>query len=153
SKPFTATAVMELAESGKLDLDRPINDYLGDAKLRARVGDVGDATIRRVLNHSSGLPTHYQFFFADEQATPPSMDETISRYGNLIHAPGERFQYSNLGYGILGYVIARVSGQTYEDFMRRQVFAKLGLTHTSVGVGPGLQPFQAARYGDDGAPL
>src|SRR5262249_49348966 len=82
-----------------------------------------------------------------------SMDETILRYGNLVTAPGEKFEYSNLGFGVLDYVIARVSGRAYEDFMREEVFLKLGLTHTSVGIGPGLERYQAIRYGEDGLPI
>ena len=72
----------------------------------ARVGNAGDATVRRVANHTSGLPLHYQFFYADEPYRRPAMDETIRRYGNLVTAPGERYQYSNLGYGVIDYVIA-----------------------------------------------
>ncbi len=88
SKPITATALMTLVEAGRIDLDAPINNYLGDAKLQARVGNASDATVRRVANHSAGLPEHYQFFFADESNRPPSRDETILRYGNLITAAG-----------------------------------------------------------------
>src|SRR5213592_410418 len=145
SKPITATGLMTLVAAGKVNLDRPVNDYLGAAKLRGRAGDAAQATVRRVANHSSGLPLHYQFFYADEPYRPPSMDETILRYGNLVTAPGETYQYSNLGFGILDYVIARVSGRAYEDFMREEVFVKLGLTHTSVGLGPGLGRYEAVR--------
>ena len=68
-------------------------------------------------------------------------------------APGERYQYSNLGYGILDHVITRVSGRSYADFMREEVFQPLGLTHTSVNIGPGLEKHQAIRYGTDGLPI
>ena len=152
SKPFTATALMTMVQAGKIDLDKPINDYLGDAKLKARNGDVNDATVRRVTNHSSGLPLHYQFFYSNEPYQKPSYDETILRYGNLVTIPGEHYQYSNLGFGIIGYVLSRVSGESYPDFMRESVFIKLGLTRTSVGVGPGLEKFQAIRYDSKGAP-
>lgn len=97
SKPFTATGLMMLVEQKRIDLDRPVNQYLGNAKLRARVGNADDATVRRVANHSSGLPLHYQFFYEDEPFRPPSMDETILRYGNLVTIPGEKWEYSNLG--------------------------------------------------------
>ena len=153
SKPITATGLMMLVQAGKIDLDHPANDYLGDAKLRARVGDAAQATVRRVANHTSGLPLHYQFFYADEPYQPPSRDETIQRYGNLVTVPGEKYEYSNLGFGILDYVIARTAGRPYEDFMRQEVFQKLGLTHTSVGIGPGLEKLTATRYGQDGLPI
>ena len=153
SKTMTATGLMTLVQAGRINLDKPINDYLGDAKLVARIGNANDATVRRVANHSSGLPLHYQFFYSNEPYQKPSYDETILRYGNLVTIPGEHFQYSNLGYGIIGYVLSRVSGEGYPDFMRQAVFIKLGLTHTSVGIGPGLEQYQAIRYDDKGAPL
>jgi CubicO group peptidase (beta-lactamase class C family) len=153
SKPITATGLMILKERGRIELDRPINEYLGEAKIAVRVGNPADATVRRVANHTAGLPLHYQFFYEDESYRAPSRDETIRRYGNCVTAPGERYQYSNLGYGILDYVITRVSGRSYADFMREEVFLPLGLTHTSVNIGPGLEKHQAVRYGTDGSPI
>ena len=153
SKPFTATGVMVLRQAGKIDLDKPIDDYLGTARLTARVGDARDATVRRVASHSAGLPLHYQFFYADEPYQPPPMPETIRRYGMLVTAPGERYSYSNLGFGILDHVISRVSGRDYADFMRDQVFLPLDLTHTSVHLGAGLEKYAAVRYNPDGAVL
>jgi hypothetical protein len=81
------------------------------------------------------------------------MVETIRRYGNVVFPPGQAFEYSNLGYGIISYVIERVSGQSYAEFMRKEVFAPLGLTHTSIDLPPGLEDFVAERYGDSGCPL
>ncbi len=150
TKPITSTGLMILQERGLLDLDRPIDDYLGGTKLSARVGSAADATVRRVANHTAGLPLHYQFFYVDQPDRPPPFDETIRRYATLITMPGERQQYSNLGYGLLDHVIARLSGQSYADFMRREVFLPLGMTHASVNIDPDLAPFQAIRYGADG---
>jgi CubicO group peptidase (beta-lactamase class C family) len=122
SKPFTATALMILRERGKIDLDRAVNDYLGEAKLRGRAGDAAGATVRRVANHTSGLPLHYQFFYEDEPYREPLMDDTIMRYGILVNPPGKVYQYSNLGYGILDRIISNVSGRSYADYMRTDVF-------------------------------
>ncbi|GLV55109.1 hypothetical protein KDH_19560 [Dictyobacter sp. S3.2.2.5] len=153
SKPITATALMVLKERGLLELDHPINDYLEDSKLHAWVGDAGEATVRRVANHTSGLPLHYQFFYRDEPAYQlPSVDATIRRYGHLITPPGERFMYSNLGYGLLNEVIERLSGKSYAAFMREEVFLPLGMLRASINVGPGLEPYQAQRYGSNGMP-
>jgi hypothetical protein len=105
--------------------------------------------VRRVLNHTAGLPLHYQFFYADEPWQRPAMDETIRRYANLVSAPGERFQYSNLGYGVLDYVIERVSGRAYADFMRTELFGPLGMTRSAVGVPAPLADYAATRYGHD----
>jgi CubicO group peptidase (beta-lactamase class C family) len=153
SKPMTATALMTLVNSGKIDLDKPINDYLGSAKLRARIGDAREATVRRVANHSAGLPEHYQFFYENEPWRPPSPDETILRYGNLLSPPGERYRYSNLGYGILSAVIARTSGKTFADYLREEVFLKLGMTRSTVGADEALADVRAIGYGVDGQPI
>jgi CubicO group peptidase (beta-lactamase class C family) len=70
---------MLLVERGLIDLDKPVNTYLAEAKLIGRAGDTMGATVRRVANHTSGLPLHYQFFYEDEPYRPPSRDETIRR--------------------------------------------------------------------------
>jgi CubicO group peptidase (beta-lactamase class C family) len=153
SKPITATGLMVLADRGLVDLDRPANDYLGLGKLTGLAGDAAQATLRRVLSHTAGLPLHYQFYYADRGYPPPSMDETIARYGNLVFPPGRLHEYSNLGFGIIDHIIARVSGQTYPDFMRTEVFLPLGLTRTSIDIGPGLEPYAAERYDDRQRPI
>ena len=153
SKPITATGLMVLVERGLVDLDAPANDYLGPAKIDGRAWDAARATVRRVASHTAGLPLHYQFFYEDEPYRRPHMDETIRHYANLVTAPDERWNYSNLGYGILDYIIERVSGQSYPDFMRDEVFQPLGLTRTSVGIGPGLEDFTATRYATDQSPI
>ena len=153
SKPMTAAGVMKLVERGLVDLDRPINNYLGAGKLRGINGDPEKATVRRVLSHTAGLPLHYQFFYADGGYERPTMDETIARYALIMHPPGDVYQYSNLGYGILDHLIARVSGRSYADFMRTEIFLPLGMFRTSVDVGPGLEPFTAQRYDSQQRPI
>jgi CubicO group peptidase (beta-lactamase class C family) len=153
SKPVTATGLMVLVDRGQIEIDRPINAYLGAAKLKGLGGDADAATVRRVLSHTAGLPLHSQFFYADRGYSPPPMDETISRYGNVVFPPGQVTEYSNLGYGIISHVIERVSGKTYAEFMRTEVFAPLGLTRTSIDIPPDLAEFVAERYGNSGRPL
>ena len=153
SKPFTATGLMTLVQAGKIDLDKPIDDYLGAAKLKGWAGDARQATVRRVANHSSGLPLHAQFFVRNGNDTVPSYDETIQHYGIIVTPPGQRFQYSNMGYGVMGYVASRVSGKSYAEFMRDSVFRKLGLTNTLVDVAPGPDQGAAVRYDEKGKPI
>lgn len=153
SKPITATGLMLLVQRGELQLDDPVNQHLGNTGLTARVGKVSEATIRRLANHSSGLPLHYQFFYEDESFERPEFDESLRRYGVLMSAPGERFQYANFGYGVLDDLIRSKSGTSYAEFMRRNVFLPLGLTHTSVDVPAELQHVAAVRYGPNQTPL
>ena len=167
SKPITATALMILVERGEIDLDTPINEYLGDAKVHGHIGVFPDgrggfpspvdaakeATVRRVANHTSGLPLHHHFFHEDENVSPPHRDESIHKYGHLVSAPGERWQYANFGYGLLDYVIERVSGVDFASFLKQEVFDPLGMTHASLGIAPDLSPFAAERYDKNGAPI
>lgn len=93
SKPITTTALMILVERGLIDLDRPINDYLGSAGLQGRAADAAEATIRRVASHTAGLPLHYHFFYEDEPYIPPAMDETVRRYGTIVYPPGAGYRH------------------------------------------------------------
>jgi CubicO group peptidase (beta-lactamase class C family) len=129
SKPITATGLMRLVERGRIDLDAPANRYLPGAKLRAYRGSADDMTIRRLANHSAGMPTHFDFFYPP--AAPPSMEETIRRYGFAYYAPGTQAEYSNLAYGILGYIVETVAGTSWSDFQQKSVYGPLGLRHTS----------------------
>lgn len=147
SKPVTATALMVLVERGAIDLDRPMNDYLGAQKLTSPAFDVRQATVRRVANHTSGLPLHYQFFYEDEKVTRPTMDESIRRYGTVVREPGENYLYSNFGYGLLDYAIERASGKSYAQFVHDEVFVPLGLNE-SVADRPPADVRSAVRYGD-----
>jgi CubicO group peptidase (beta-lactamase class C family) len=118
--------------------------------LTALVGEAEEATVRRVACHTAGLPLHDRHFYDGEAQGPPSFEQTLRRYGQLVSVPGERWQYSNLGYGILGEVISRVSGRDYAELMQAEVFTPLGMQHTSVHVGPGLAEGQAVKYTSDG---
>lgn len=153
SKPFTATGLMVLKQRGQVSLDEPANRYLAPARITGKAGPAEEATLRRIANHTSGLPLHYQFFHFDEPARPPEVADTIRRYGILVTKPGERYEYSNIGYGILDHVIERVSGVPYARFMREQVFVPLGLTHTDVDLPPALEAFRAVRYDPEGRPV
>jgi CubicO group peptidase (beta-lactamase class C family) len=145
SKPITATGVMKLVEQGKLDLDRPANDYLGEARITGLAGDASGVTVRRLLTHTSGLPLHYRFFYEGSSIKRPTMDEAIARYAITVYPPGKVYNYSNLGYGVLDELIGKVSGKGYEEFMRQEVFLPLGLPSASIGTGAGLEN-AAVRY-------
>jgi len=153
SKPMTATGLMLLVQRGHVALDRPANEYLGAARLRAHVGDADQATVRRLTNHTSGLPRHSTIHYADQPFAPLPIEEFVRRYGHLVREPGELYEYSNLGYRVLGHLIARVTERPYADFMRQEVFIPLGMTHTAVGSGARLEEFYAISYARDQTPV
>lgn len=148
SKPITATALMVLVERGQVDLDKPIETYLGTAKLTARIGDAGAATVRRVADHTAGLPMHARFFYADEHVAVPALDETIRRYAVLMAPPGEAHVYSNLGYGLLEYAIEQVSGRSYAQFVTDEVFSPLGMRESAIPNGVDVEGAATGYWGD-----
>ncbi len=152
TKPFTATALMQLVEEGSLSLGDPASLYLGDAQMISRVGDVADVTVASLASHTSGLPLHSQAYYVDldEPCQPAPFDQTLRCYGNLTTAPGERYQYSNLGYGVLGYILERLTGRSYGKLMAERVFDPLGLRHTFVGPPGTDQDNVAAKHDSDG---
>ena len=151
SKPFTATGLMKLVEQGKIELDKPVNQYLDkDSQLKVWIGYPDDVTVRRLANHTSGLPRHDHYIAAEELSRKPPMEESIRRYGNIVTLPGERYRYSNFGFGLMSHLIERMSGMSFEDFMRREIFLPLGMTRSSVDIGPGLADFAAERYDEEG---
>jgi CubicO group peptidase (beta-lactamase class C family) len=125
SKQFTAAAVLRLAEQGRLTLDDPVTRYVDG--LPAAYEDV---TIRRLLNHTAGVPNFTEFFREFHQPLAPARVVEALAERPLLFEPGTGFHYSNSGYYLLGLVIEQVSGQGYADYLREQFFAPLGLTHT-----------------------
>jgi len=154
SKPITTTGLMILVEKGLVDLDEPVDTYIAPAALTAHEGDAADATVTHILNHTSGLPLHYTVFFKEDiDRQPPAFPESIRRYGLLVHPPGEVYQYSNFAFALADHIITKVSGTPYREYMKTEVFLPLGMTHTSIDVGPGLEEYQAIRYNNDGQPV
>jgi CubicO group peptidase (beta-lactamase class C family) len=154
SKPITTTGLMKLVESRKVVLEKPVNEYISPAKLTAFEGNSEDVLIRHILNHTSGLPEHYTCFYTDEpdRQAPPA-PESIRRYGIIVHEPGEVYQYSNFAFALAGYIISKVSGLSFSEYMKTEVFLPLGMTHTSVDIGLGLEQYTAERYHTDGKPV
>jgi len=153
SKPFTATAIMVLRERGQLALDQPLHELLPPPGIRAGAGQLADATVERVANHTAGLPVHFQFYYSDRSKQAPPLAETRRHYAVLVSAPGEVFRYSNLGFGLLDQAIAHVGGKTYADFMRTEVFEPLDLRHTFVDRPPRGAGVEALRYDGRGVPI
>lgn len=154
TKPFTATCIMALVERGKIDLKKPVNDFLPlDSQLQVWIGNSSEVTVGRLVSHTSGLPRFEQFFHANTGSRRPAMELSIRRYGNVVTPPGERYRYSNLGYGILDYLVERQSGVGFGDFLQKEVFLPLGMHHSSLDIGLGLESHAAERYGEDGKPI
>lgn len=128
SKTFTATAIMQLVQDGKLRLD----DQLG-AHIPWLPGGVADATIRQALNHAAGIVRDGDDcdFWQLEAPFPAGAElrRLVERGGDVLPA-NERFKYSNIGYALLGLVIEAASGMPYHEYVRRHIIDRLGLGDT-----------------------
>jgi CubicO group peptidase (beta-lactamase class C family) len=130
-KQFTALPVLMLRDQGKFNLDDPVGEYLPEL---AHFG--GGVTIRRLLNHTSGMPDAYSGKLIDalmqRSALPTNADllAVLSDAEALRFTPGDKFEYSNTGYDVLGALIERVSGQTYPDFLEERIFKPLGMENS-----------------------
>ena len=136
SKSFTASAVLLLRDSGALRLDDQASAYVPDLEDWANGAvDAGPLTIRHLLTMTAGLPTDDPW--GDRQQGLPLEDFQALLAGGVTFnwAPGTRFEYSNLGYAILGLVVAAASGMPYDQFIRTRLLAPLGMTSTGFEAG------------------
>jgi D-alanyl-D-alanine carboxypeptidase len=145
TKQFTATAILQLAEQSKLSLDDPISKYYPEAPPAW-----APVTIRHLLTHTSGIPSYTAIpgFFRQSARTDRTPEEIIAltRDKPMEFKPGEKFAYDNTGYVLLGYVIEKVSGQTYQAYLTDHVFTPLGLKNTGYDVSEAILPMRAAGY-------
>lgn len=149
TKALTATALIILESQQKIDLDKPINDYLHSAKLRSPMWDVSASTVRRVANHTGGLTTYNRKCTVGDSDCQASTENAISRHGFVVWQPGDHFDYSNLGYGVLGTVISDVSGMSFEQFLNQDLFLPLGMKNCYLQTGPQLKSGSALNYEPD----
>lgn len=126
TKQFTATAILILADQGKLSLDDALPKFFPDFPAYG-----APITVRHLLNHTSGLPDYEDHL---QPGSEPVLDagvlEILKRQEHGHFAPGAQFRYSNSGYALLALIVERVSGVPLPEFLRRNIFAPLGMRHT-----------------------
>jgi len=133
TKVFTATAVMQLRDQGKLRLDDPVSRHLPEFGIQNPFPDAPAITVWHLLTHTAGLPREAAFpYFTDHEF--PNRDEIVAALATqtLIYSPGTHYKYSNLGVFLLGTIIEVVSGESYHDYITRHIFSPLGMSHSSV---------------------
>jgi CubicO group peptidase (beta-lactamase class C family) len=131
-KPFTATAVLQLVEQKKIDFDAPVMQYLPYFRLADERYKV--MTVRQLVAHTSGMPD-----VVDYEWNKPQYDEgALERYVRslrdtpLLSAPGTGFAYSNMAYDVLGDLIAKVSGESYEDYVQERILTPLAMKNSTL---------------------
>ena len=137
SKLFTCAAIMKLVEEGRVDLDRPLAEYLPEFSIRTHGWPSSGITIRSMLTHHSGLPSDRlkEFFFGD--ARPADYPDTFLKLPAELsveyaaEAPDAVFSYSNLAFSLLGNVVARAGGRSFADQVRAAILEPLGMEDSS----------------------
>ena len=135
TKTFTATAVMQLRDAGKLALDDPAIAYLPElAAAQSPLGPLETLTIRRMLSHESGLQSEPPGTNWSDVLYEDDPNRTLARASEIaLRVPVHtQWKYSNLAYQLLGEIVARVSGTTYPKYIRSKILRPLGMTATSL---------------------
>ncbi len=146
TKTITAAAILQLIEQGKLSLDDPVVDYVPEIPYGREL------KVRHLLSQTSGIPNplplrwihlaeeHSQF--NQREALKSVLDENAE----LDFTPGERFAYSNISYWLLGYIVEKVSGLSYEEYVRQHIFRPLGIPASEIDFVIPSSPMHAKGY-------
>jgi len=132
TKPFVATSVMQLVEKGKVDPDAPVVKYLPYFRLNDE--RYAKITVRQMLSHLSGMPDVRDYEWDKPQYDDGALERYVRSLTNqsLIAAPGANFRYSNMAYEVLGDLIAKVSGMSFEDYVRKNILEPLGMKSSTL---------------------
>jgi CubicO group peptidase (beta-lactamase class C family) len=145
SKLFTWTAVMQLVEQGKLDLDRNVNDYL-DFRIPDAFGQ--PITLKNLLTHTPGFEEQIKDLFTLGNVSPDLGAYLKTHIPRRIYPPGTVPAYSNYGTALAGYIVERVSGHPFNEYIEENIFKPLGMTHSTFRqpLPPNLAPLMSNGY-------
>lgn len=151
TKQFTAMVVLMLERQGKLKVEDPVSKYMPDAPTAWK-----KVTIHHLLTHTSGIPSFTSFpDYMKTMTLPSPAAETVKRFRDkpLEFEPGSRFRYSNSGYVLLGYVIEKITGRSYEDLVGKWIFGPLGMKDTGYDHPERILKNRASGYSNAGKTL
>ena len=136
TKSFTAVAILQLRDAGKLSLDAPAERYVPElAKLRYATSDAPRISVRDLLSHSAGFPEDNPWGDQQLSATDAELSQMIMRGIPFSTAPSTGYEYSNFGFAILGRIVQNVGGMPYPQYIRTKVLQPLGMTVTTLQAG------------------
>lgn len=132
SKLFTALSAMQLVEQGRLDIDKPLTNYLPDFRIIVPFENAEPITLRQLMSHRSGMVRECPMgsYFDDSE---PGMQKTVASLAScvLVHPPTTKTKYSNSGVTIVGRAVERVSGMPFESYQQKHLLGPLGMTNSS----------------------
>jgi CubicO group peptidase (beta-lactamase class C family) len=144
TKQFTAAAILLLEERGKLRVEEPVKKYLPDAPAAW-----DKVTVFHVLTHTSGIPSFTNFpDYASLRPFSTTAEKLVAHFRDraLEFEPGEKFNYSNSGYVLLGHLIEKISGESYEAFLQKNIFTPLGMKDSGYDSNSAVIARRAAGY-------
>lgn len=130
SKPMTAVAILQLYENGVIDIDKPIQNYLPEFPKKKK----GNITIRQLLNHTSGISYYKSNFESIHFTHYDNCIDALDKFKDreLDFDPGSGFLYSSYGYTLLGAIIEKVTEETYQNYMRKNIWEPSKMLHTDI---------------------
>ena len=131
SKNFTALAILQLRDQGKLHLDDPVEMYIPALKGQGLTKDAPVITIRHLMSHSAGFPEDNPWGDRQLADTEKELLKLIKAGISFSNAAGLEYEYSNLGFTMLGYIIHKVSGITYDAYIKKNILVPLGMNETT----------------------
>jgi CubicO group peptidase (beta-lactamase class C family) len=153
TKSLTAWGVMTLAEKGLVDLDAPLSRYLTSWQFPQPDSRAERITIRRLLSHTAGMPLGDFTDVYTPGDNMPSLRDKLTKEAVFIREPGAIFSYSNVGYHLLELLIEELSGESFESYMRSNVFAPLGMKTATFCVDRTITPYPPTGYDLGGRPV
>lgn len=153
SKSLTAWGVMKLAQEGRIALDQPVGRYVRSWQLPGSPWSTRDITVGQLLSHTSGLALGTIGLRYAPGAAMPSLHESLSENARMMRAPGQAFEYSNVGYHLLELLIEEVSGHDFAGYMEEEVLKPLGMQHSVFGWREAFRPGFPLGYDATGKPV
>ncbi len=160
SKIITSTAILKLYSDELIDIDKPYITYVPDFSIRTRFDINNQFTIRHLLSHYAGLPRLIGKGFMKKESVPIENILLVTKNEYLIAPPGKAYQYSDLGVDLLSLLIERVSGISFEEYVKQNIFKPLHMNHSYFGPydeakgyanGFELATYNYSHFGSDGA--
>jgi CubicO group peptidase (beta-lactamase class C family) len=147
TKSFTALSILQLEEKGKLNVSDPVAKYVPELPAAWR-----EITLHQLLCHKSGIPDFTNATAYSDLADSLHIENALKEYADkpLLTKPGEVLRYSNSGYILLGRVIEKVTGESYEHYLSANIFKPAGMTHTAFDHAAEVVPDRASGYRFDG---
>ncbi|MGI6225626.1 MAG: serine hydrolase domain-containing protein [Peptococcales bacterium] len=153
TKSVTAWGVMKLVEEGKIELDKPVKQYIKNWAFPESQFSEEKVTVRQLLTHTAGMPLGDFLDRYSPKEEMPSLEESLSKKAILIQEPGVSFLYSNTGYNVLELLIEEVTGLDFAEYMEKEVLIPVGMYRSSFNWSEKFDPAVPVGYDLKGNPI